>query len=117
MQNYSLDELRDYLANNLDLDDTQRNLVFKFWKAHGANIMHIIERPVSNYSQGVTNIDWEIHMTTQSRHQSNIQSKTATILVETQKQPLASNATKDRIMFEVSKQDLNTMIEKIDSVV
>ena len=78
--------------------------------------MQIIERPVSNYSQGVSNIDWEIHMTTQSRHQSNIASKTATILVETQKQPLGSSSNKERIMFEVSKHDLNTMIEKIDSV-
>ena len=71
-QNYSLDELREYLANNMDLNDSQRNLIFKFWKTHGANIMQIIERPVGNYSQGISSVDWEIHMTTQSRHQSNI---------------------------------------------
>ena len=83
MQNFSLDELRTYLENNMDLNDQQRKILFKFWKTHGANIMQIIERPVSNYTQGISNVDWEIHLTTQSRHQSNIKSKTATILVET----------------------------------
>ena len=61
MHNFSLDELRTYLENNMDLDDAQRKLVFKYWKTHGANIMQIIERPVSNYTQGISNIDWEIH--------------------------------------------------------
>ena len=116
MQNFSLDELRTYLENNMDLNDTQRKIVFKFWKTHGPSIMQIIERPVSNYTQSIANVDWEIHMTTQSRHQSNIKSKTATILVETQSQPLSGAPTKVRVMFEVNADDLNTMIEKIDSV-
>ena len=47
-QNFSNDELRSYLEANLDLNEGQKKLVFKFWKAHGGRIMKIIEKPVSN---------------------------------------------------------------------
>ena len=60
--------LRTYLDNNLDLNDNGRKLVFKVWKAHGQAIMRLIEAPVSNISSGVTAIDWEIHLTTNTRH-------------------------------------------------
>ena len=35
MQNLSVDMLRTFLDNNLDLNDNGRKLVFKVWKAHG----------------------------------------------------------------------------------
>ena len=80
-QNFSNDDVRSYLESNLDLNEGQKKLVFKFWKAHGSRIMRIIEKPVSNQTQGISNMDWEIHLTTSSRHLSGIQKKTATVLI------------------------------------
>ena len=111
--NFSLDDLRDFLDKNLELREDQKKLLFKFWKAHGRMIMEKIEKPVSNNTQGLKQIDWEINLTTHSRHQSNIQKKSATVLL----QPREFQGSGDnRLLFEVSKQDVATILEKIDSV-
>ena len=44
----SLDQLRDYLENVNNLDEQEKKIIFKFWKTHGASILKIIEKPVSN---------------------------------------------------------------------
>ena len=102
--NYSLDDLRGFLEQNLELKENQRKLLFKFWKAYGRKIMQKIELPVSNNTQGIKQIDWEVSLTTHSRHQSNIQNKTATILLMPRDFEGSGNS---RIMFEVSKQDVS----------
>ncbi len=33
--NYSSDDLRAYLESNLELQESQKKMIFKFWKAHG----------------------------------------------------------------------------------
>ena len=111
--NYSLDDLRAFLDQNLELKEDQKKLLFKFWKAHGRRVMQNIEKPVSNNTQGLKQIDWEINLTTHSRHQSNIQHKSATVLLQPREHQGSGD---DRILFEVSKQDLATMLSKIDSV-
>ena len=62
-ENYSFDELRSYIESNLELNEGQRKLVFKFWKIHGAEIMRMIKAPVANQTQGIEKINWEISMT------------------------------------------------------
>ena len=111
--NFSLDDTREFLDKNLELKESQKKMLFKFWKAHGKVIMQKIEQPVSNNNQGLKSIDWEINLTTHSRHQSNIQKKSATVQVE----PASTVGARDtRILFEVSKQDINMILDKIDSV-
>ena len=83
-------------------------MVFKFWKTHGQQMMKLIEKPVSNSTQGIQKIDWEIHLIAHSRHQQGIQKQSATVLVNTKNQ--------DRIMFEMTKRDVNDMLAKIDNV-
>ena len=71
-ENYSLDDLRTYLENNLDLDESQKKMVFKFWKTHAAQINQLISKPVSNSCHGIQSLDWEIHLIAHSRHQQGI---------------------------------------------
>ena len=59
-QNLSNDELRVFLDKNNDLKESQKKLVFKFWKVHGRTIMQMIEQPVSNNTQGIASVDWEV---------------------------------------------------------
>ena len=88
-------------------------MVFKFWKAHGRMIMQLIERPVSNNTQGIKTVDWEVSLTTQSRHQANIRKKSATVLLH----PNQTTGNRDgRIMFEVTKGDVDMILSKLDSV-
>ena len=107
-ENFSLDDLRLYLENNLDLNESQKKMLFKFWKTHGGAMMKLISEPVSNNCQGIANIDWEIHLIAHSRHQQGISKQSSTVLVNTKNQ--------DRIMFEMSKRDVNDILEKIDNV-
>ena len=107
-ENFSLDDLRLYLENNLDLNESQKKMLFKFWKTHGGAMMKLISDPVSNNCQGIANIDWEIHLIAHSRHQQGISKQSSTVLVNTKNQ--------DRIMFEMSKRDVNDILEKIDNV-
>ena len=62
----------------------------------------------------MADIDWEIHVTTNSRYQTGINKRTATVLVN----PTVCNGAKgsDKIIFEVSKSDVNSILDKIDSV-
>ena len=83
-------------------------MLFKFWKTHGGAMMKLISEPVSNNCQGIANIDWEIHLIAHSRHQQGISKQSSTVLVNTKNQ--------DRIMFEMSKRDVNDILEKIDNV-
>ena len=46
--NPSLDELRTSLEGNFDLNESQRKMVFRFWKTHGAAMMRLIQKPVSH---------------------------------------------------------------------
>ena len=57
-----------YLDDDLELDESNRKIIYKFWKAHGANMMRLIQTPVSNVTQGMADVDWEIHVTTNSRY-------------------------------------------------
>ena len=85
-------------------------MVFRFWKAHGSAIIQLIQRPVSNVTQGIANVDWEVHHVAHSRYQSNLQQKRTTVLIETH------GIKKDRIMFECTKNDVANILDKIDSV-
>ena len=98
----------------MDLNDAGRKTVFKVWKAHGPAILRLIEAPVSNISSGISAIDWEIHLTTHSRHQSNIQKQTATVLIDAKESGRVT--TDSRIIFEMSKRDAESILDKIDSV-
>ena len=111
--NYSTDDLRTYLEKDLELKEDQKKMLFKFWKAHGRAVMQLIEEPVTNNTQGIKQIDWEINLTTHSRHQSNIQKKSATVQLVPRQQ---KGNSENRVLFEISKQDVNLILEKIDSV-
>ena len=86
-------------------------MLFKFWRSHSQPLMQLIESPVSNSTQGIKQIDWEINLTTHSRYQQNISKQSATVLIQPR-----SQINKDRIMFEISKQDITTILDKIESV-
>ena len=59
--NYSLDDLRTFLEKDLELKEAQKKMLVKFWKVHGRSVMQLIEEPVSNNTQGIKQVDWEIN--------------------------------------------------------
>ena len=83
-------------------------MVFKFWKTHGAEMLKIIEKPVSNYNQGISQVDWELHLIAHSRHQSSISKQSATMMIKSK--------DGEKIQFEMSKNDVDSILDKIDSV-
>ena len=44
--------------------------------------MHLLTKSTKNQTQGIKSMDWEVHLTTNSRHQSNVQKYSATMIVE-----------------------------------
>ena len=67
--------------------------------------MRLILRPVSNYNQGLSEVDWEIHQLAHTRHQSNLNQKRAAIQL----------SSKEKVQFECTKADVASMLEKIDA--
>ena len=52
-----------------------------FWKNESGKILKAISEPIRNETSGIQEIDWEIHLTQASRHQSNINKHSATVLI------------------------------------
>lgn len=43
--------------------------------------MKCLNEPMRNENSGIADLDWEIHTTTASRHQTNINKQSATVLL------------------------------------
>mmetsp|Transcript_8535 Transcript_8535/g.14392 ORF Transcript_8535/g.14392 Transcript_8535/m.14392 type:complete len:176 (-) Transcript_8535:83-610(-) len=132
-RNLTTDDAREYLDGvaegtsqgevAINLDEQQKKIVFKVWKQFRGKIMGLLNKQVSNQTQGISAIDWEVHLTTHSRHQSNIQRQSATLILSTTKLGVGLNKEgsevpyqRDKIMFEVDKSGVDSMLDKLNSV-
>ena len=72
--------------------------------------MSAIRSPTAGDAEGVAHIDWQIQQTSASRHRGTKERKqTATILIA----PRKTSDVRDKIMFEVTKDDVKLMLDKL----
>ena len=73
--------------------------------------MKAVRMATANDTEGIGDIDWQIHLTTASRHQSKVNTQCATVVIQPQK-----GDQRERIMFEVNRADVSLMLEKLSIV-
>jgi len=88
-------------------DDIKRAIQL-WWKQESSSILSAIRAPTSNSTQGIADIDWQIHLTTASRHVPNVRAQSATVVLQA-----AKGNARDKIMFEVNKQDVSMILDKL----
>jgi len=71
--NFSKDQLDQFLSNNIQgcKEDHKRQIAL-FWKNEQAKIISALQEPLRNETSGIGELDWEIQLTTASRHQGSI---------------------------------------------
>ena len=70
--NFSKDQLDDFLNTQVQGKEDHKRQIAQFWKNEQAKIISALTEPLRNETSGIAEIDWEIQLTTASRHQGNI---------------------------------------------
>ena len=72
--------------------------------------MSALRAPTSSCNEGLSHIDWQIQTTSASRHSgTKIKQQSATLLLK----PRKTLDKKDNIMFELTKLDVQSMLDKL----
>ena len=106
--NMEKEQLEKYLARKVSAREDTKKAVQIFWKQERSNILRAVRAPTANRSEGIADIDWQIHLTTAGRHQPKANQQSATVVI----QPRAG-AQRERVMFEVNKSDVALMLDKL----
>ena len=95
------DDLERYMSRKVSGRDETKKAISLFWKQERANIIRAVRAPTANETEGLADLDWQIHLTTAGRHQPKVNQQSATVVI----QPTRSGGgdQRDRIMFEVSE--------------
>ena len=109
------DQLEGYLKRKVSGREETKKAISIYWKQERANIIRAVRAPTANQTEGVADLDWQIHLATAGRHQPKINQQSATMVIQPR-----YGSTRERLMFEVSKADVSLMLDKlsiIDSIV
>ena len=79
-----------------------------WWKQEQANILAAIRGPTAADTEGIADIDWQIHLTTATRYSSKVNQQSATVVLQPKK-----SGDREKIMFEVTKADVALMLDKL----
>ena len=109
--NMTKDQLEEFLTNQVQAKEDHKKQIATFWKNESTKIITALTEPLRNETSGIAEIDWEIQLTTASRHQASINKQSATVLI----QPKRGNA-RDKIMFEIEKKDARLILDKLASL-
>ena len=109
--NMTKDQLEEFLTNQVQAKEDHKKQIATFWKNDSTKIITALTEPLRNETSGIAEIDWEIQLTTASRHQASINKQSATVLI----QPKRGNA-RDKIMFEIEKKDARLILDKLASL-
>ena len=66
--NFTKDQLDEFLANNVQGKDDHKRQFALFWKNESVKIVSALQEPLRNTTSGIAELDWEIQLTTASRH-------------------------------------------------
>ena len=106
--NMDKDQLDKYLTRKVSARDETKKAISIFWKQERSNIIKAVRAPTANDSEGIADLDWQIHMSTAGRHQPKVNTLSATMVLQAR-----SGDQRDRLMFEVSKADVALMLDKL----
>ena len=110
--NFTKEQLDEFLSNSVTgAKEDHKKQFAQFWKNEQAKIIAALSEPLRNENSGIADIDWEIQLTTASRHQGSVNKQSATVLI----QPKRGNQ-RDKIMFEIDKKDAKLIIDKISAL-
>ena len=70
--NFDKDQLEQYLIKKVSAREDSKKAISLFWKQERSNIMQAVRMATANDTEGIGEIDWQIHLTTASRHQSKV---------------------------------------------
>ena len=70
--NFDKDQLEQYLVKKVSAREDSKKAISLFWKQERSNIMQAVRMATANDTEGIGEIDWQIHLTTASRHQSKV---------------------------------------------
>jgi len=107
--NFVKEDLDSYLSKQVSAKEDFKKSIQQFWKNEQGRLMKALN-PLKASCSGIKDIDWEVHLTTASRHKQNINKQTATVVI----QPLSNN--KDKIMFEADKEGVKDILDKLSVI-
>ena len=62
--------------------DEHKKQIALYWKNESVKVVKALSESLRNETSGIADIDGEIHLTTASRHQSNINKSQATVVLQ-----------------------------------
>ena len=71
-QNMSKEELDQFLTRKVTARDDTKKAITQWWRQESASILAAIRGPTSFDTEGIADIDWQIHLTTATRHVSKV---------------------------------------------
>lgn len=106
--NMEKEQLEGYLSRKVSAREETKKAITIFWKQERANIVRAVRAPTANQTEGIADLDWQIHLATAGRHQPKVNKQSATMVIQPK-----SGDQRDRVMFEVSKADVSLMLDKL----
>ena len=75
------EQLEQYLSRKVSAREETKKAVSIFWKQERANIIRAIRAPTANETDGIADLDWQIHLATAGRHQPKVNMQSATMVI------------------------------------
>ena len=66
--NMEKEQLEQYLNRKVSAREETKKAISIFWKQERANIIRAIRAPTANETDGIADLDWQIHLATAGRH-------------------------------------------------
>ena len=66
--NMEKEQLEGYLSRKVSAREETKKAITIFWKQERANIVRAVRAPTANETEGIADLDWQIHLATAGRH-------------------------------------------------
>ena len=71
-QNMDKEKLDSFIAAKVQGKEETKKAISMWWKQEQANILAAIRGPTASDTEGIADIDWQISLTTATRHSSKV---------------------------------------------
>ena len=106
--NMDKEQLEKYMGRKVSAREETKKAISIWWKQERANVIRAVRAPTANCTEGIADLDWQIHLATAGRHQPKVNQQSATMVIQPR-----NGDHRDRVMFEVSKHDVSVMLDKL----
>mmetsp|Transcript_8255 Transcript_8255/g.11439 ORF Transcript_8255/g.11439 Transcript_8255/m.11439 type:complete len:158 (+) Transcript_8255:43-516(+) len=66
--NMDKEQLEGYLNRKVSAREETKKAISIFWKQERANVIRAVRAPTANETDGIADLDWQIHLATAGRH-------------------------------------------------